>query len=673
VTDEEPSDTVHESDRRNEYDREREHPGAGQDSALAGLLRTLIEVEVARNELLIGVAHKLDTTTCILERISRNTCETVNEVHRQSAFHGTDCNCATDCTCSAACNCHNDGGCCTGAHGRHHRGHDHDHDHDHGHGHEDPYCVYEPCQPREPGGGTAVSLAGSAEPNRVYGAPFPPAVRDPNLSPEQRANTLRAPDVPQGPFRGFLTPGNDVAPLDFASGGSGGDPDPVVFGVHTTYGSVAAPLSTVAADVSGAESGNIVLVSGNWYATYSNDGGTTFTSVDPTTIFDNTADGGFCCDQIIQYAPSIDRFLWLMQFGSGADGKNRLRIASASPETVASSNCTSWTYWDLTSDALGVVTTAADAALTNPIHWLDYPNMSIGDGALYLSIDNVGNGASSPATGGRIVVRIPLQEIAAAGTVNYRYTDWANAGLAYAGHVSQNTGDQVYWAGHRNNSTMQVFNWPESSTSYSWRDVGVNNWPNGTLTSTAKNGNDWLTKAASFPKFGVIGATRRGNEVWFAWNSSNGTGASGGFNFPNANIQVVKLDPTNGYQRLDQFAIWNNGYAFAYPALATNDRQEVGIALGWGGTNDDANSAVGILGDFVVWFFEGSTASGTRWGDYITARQASPQTGLFAGFGYATLKDTTVTAGLRFDPFYVLFGRNSIINPGSGGIGRAPG
>jgi len=453
-----------------------------------------------------------------------------------------------------------------------------------------------------------------------------------------------------------------------SGGGSGDDPDPVVFGTYTSYGKVASPLSTIAADVSGAESGRIVLASGNWYAAYSTDGGSSFTSVDPTTIFDNTADGGFCCDQIIQYVPSIDRFIWLMQFGRGTNGKNRLRIAAASPESVATSNCTSWTYWDLTSDALGVVTTTADAALANPIHWLDYPNMSVGNQSLYISVDNVGNGGSSPATGGRIIVRVPLSEIAAGGTINFRFTDWAKAGRAYAGHITQNTGDEAYWAGHKNNSTMQVFNWPESSISYSWRDVGVANWPNGTLTSTAKDGNDWLTKAASFPTFGVIGAARRGNEVWFAWTASNGTGATGGFNFPNANVQVVKLDPGNNYHRIDQFAIWNNNYAFAYPALATNDRQEVGIALGWGGPNDDANSAVGILGDFVVWYLETSTASPTRWGDYITARQASPQTSLFAGFGYATLKDTTSTAGFRFDPFYVLFGRNSIVNPG-GGIG----
>ena len=121
--------------------------------------------------------------------------------------------------------------------------------------------------------------------------------------------------------------------------------------------------------------------------------------------------------------------------------------------------------------------------------------------------------------------------------------------------------------------------------------------------------------------------------------ASSGAGASGGFNFPNANVQVVSLDPTNNYKRLNQFAIWNNDYAFTY------------------------------LGDFVVWYPELSDISTTRWGDYVTARQASPQTSLFAGFGYAILKDSTVTAGLRFDPFYLLFGRNSIINPGGGGDG----
>jgi hypothetical protein len=634
-----------------------DHEGKGSLEEVSHLLKTLIEVELSQNEQLGRMSAKLDTTLCVLEHISKNTCETLNEVHEQTEFIAESIECRELCAPSQAkaLPCaekppaahHEPQDCCEKAKPQ-------------------PYCTYEPCEPREEEGGSAISRLGSVRPQHVFGAPFPPAVS--TDSPDDEANEVPAPKVPRGPFRGFLTPGKDIKPLDIKSGGGpeGGDPDPVVFGKYTVYGKVATPKSTVAADISGAESGSVVLATANKYIAYSTDAGTSFTSLDPTTIFDNTENGGFCCDQIVQYVPSIDRFIWLMQFSLGTDGKNRLRIAAASPETVSSSKCTSWIYWDLTSDALGITTTAAD--VTNGNHWLDYPNMSIGNNSLYISVDNVGNGGASPPTGGRIIVRVPLSEIQAAVTINFRFTNWADSGRAYASHVTQNTGDEAYWAGHKNNSTMQVFNWNESSTSYSWRDVGVYNWPNGTLSSIAKDNNDWLTKAASFPNFGVIGATRRGNEIWFAWTASKGAGASGSFNFPNANIQVVKLDPTNNYKRLDQFAIWNNDFAFAYPALATNDRGEVGIALGWGGKSFYANSAVGILGDFIVWYPELSDISTIRWGDYVTARQASPQTSLFAGFGYAILKDSTTTAGYRFEPFYILFGRNSIVNPGGGGI-----
>jgi hypothetical protein len=629
---------------------------------VARLLRTLIEVEVEQAEQLGRLSAKLETALCVLERISRNTCETLNATDELLE------------RCQKPCPpAHHHCGHERCGHEHHaHCGHEecgHEHHHHCGHEHErEPRCKYEPCERHGEEGGSRVSLTGTADPGRTFGAPYPPAERKP--PPEGRANKHPAPDVPRGPFRGFLVPGDEIQPLDIKSGGGGGGAggdDPVVFGKFTIYGTDSTAKSTTAADISGAESGSVVMATANRYVSYSTDSGDTFTSLDPTTIFDNTADGGFCCDQIVQYAPSIDRFIWLMQFSTGTDGKNRLRIAAASPETVVSSKCTSWTYWDLTSDGLGVTTTAADATAGN--HWLDYPNMAIGTNSLYLSVDNVGSGGATPPTGGRIVVRVPLSEIQAATTINYRYTHWEDGGVAYASHVSQNTGDEAYWAGNKNNSTLTVFSWNESSNTYFWRDVGVNNWPNSTLSSIAADGNDWLTKAASFPRFGVIGATRRGNEVWFAWMASNGAGASGSFNFPNANVQVVSLDPTSNYKRLNQFAIWNNDYAFTYPALATNDRGEVGIALGWGGKTFYANSAVGILGDFVVWYPELSDISTARWGDYVTARQASPQTSLFAGFGYAILKDSTVTAGLRFDPFYLLFGRNSIINPGGGGDG----
>jgi hypothetical protein len=361
-----------------------DHEGKGSSEEVSLLLRKLIEVELSQNELLARLSAKLDTALCVLEHISENTCETLNEVHEQTELIEASIECMELCALpeTKALKCFVKAPAA-----------DHEAQERHEKEKSKPLCTYEPCEPREEGGGSAESQLGSTQPQHVFGAPYPPAVR--TESPDERANEFPAPRVPSGPFRGFLTPGKDITPLDFRSGPEGDDP--VVFGKFTVYGKNATPKSAVAADISGAESGSVVLATANWYVSYSTDGGTSFTSLDPTTIFDNTEDGGFCCDQIVQYVPSIDRFIWLMQFSVGTNGKNRLRIAAASPETVSSSNCTSWTHWDLTSDALGITTTAADA--TNKIHWLDYPNMSVGNNSLYISADNVGNGGASPPAG----------------------------------------------------------------------------------------------------------------------------------------------------------------------------------------------------------------------------------------------------------------------------------
>jgi hypothetical protein len=307
-------------DKDNHHEHEKRHS-----DELNDLVRTLIEVQVANNELLAALNRKVDTAICVLEHISLNTCETLNEVHALAA-------------CKEACELcppPAEAVCCGKPPAPRQLPPP---------AKAEPPCKYEPCKPGEEGGGSDVSRPGSAPPQRTFGAPYPPAV-SPD-SPDSRSNSNPAPKIPRGPFRGFLAPGVAHAPLNFGSGGGGGaaGDDPVVFGVYTNSGGVAAPLSTVAADVSGAQSGNIVLATGNKYILYSFDGGGTFTTLNPTTVFDNTADGGFCCDQIAQYVPSIDRFIWLMQFATGANGKNRLRIAAASPESVNSSKCTSWTY-----------------------------------------------------------------------------------------------------------------------------------------------------------------------------------------------------------------------------------------------------------------------------------------------------------------------------------------
>jgi hypothetical protein len=166
-----------------------------------------------------------------------------------------------------------------------------------------------------------------------------------------------------------------------------------------------------------------------------------------------------------------------------------------------------------------------------------------------------------------------------------------------------------------------------------------------------------LTKLNNFPAFGVIGAARSGDSLWLAWSASKGKAGSSSFNFPNAHIRVAKID-IRTMKTTSEIQIWNNDYAFAYPALNANPKGEIGIVLGWGGKNDNANSAVGILGDFVVWFANGSDITTTRWGDYVSCRNAGSDSQRFAGFGYFIKKDTTRSSGYYFDPYYVLFGRN---------------
>lgn len=507
---------------------------------------------------------------------------------------------------------------------------------------------------------SAEARTATAESTQVSGAPFPPY----EIVGEARddRNEDRVPRAPIGPQRGLFTPTfQEFRLLELTSDPDeartrGGAANPVIFDRDTPFGN-RVTFTGIPPDMSGAMRDNVVLMTGNTFAALSTDGGNTFTALDPTTIFPsaptrdaagNLLDNGLCCDQVIQYAPSIDRFIWLMQFcGTGANclqGINKLRIASASPADIISSGGTAWTYWDFTSGLFN---------LGN----MDYPDMSLGSNFLYVSVDVVGQGL--------LVFRIPLAQIQNGGTIDINFTNPADSAVAYGGHVSQNTGDAVFWAGHVSTSRMRVFNWQENSGQYAWRDIDINSWQNSDYSSPCPDGTDWLNFLRGFPGSAVIGATRRlggGNfggsesEVYFAWTAARGGG------FPHPHVQIVQIDTAN-WSVTNQWQIWNPDHAFAYPCLATNTNQEIGISLGWGGNTFFANHAVGILGDFVVWFSEASDATLNRWGDYVSVRQASPKTALYAAVGYSVLNNTPPATGTRFNPRYVLFGRESDINP----------
>ena len=506
-------------------------------------------------------------------------------------------------------------------------------------GHDDDRCAFKvetpvTVPPAAPGNATLMN--GTTPSLTVTGASFPHIPAPQNFDEANESG----PPVPVGPF----------IPLKSVSGGTGPMPapkpnptdPPVAFGaidpLNLVSGSFNGDASTTA-EPSGGSSGNgIIFATTNWTADYSTDGGSTFTQLDPTTVFPNDA-VGYCCDQVVHYVPKIDRFIWLLQ-GNG------YRIASASPASLKSSGATAWTYWNLTPGFFGLTGS------------LDYPDMSVGDNDLYLSFDEVGTGL--------MVVRISLAQIQAGGTIFVEWTDPANGGSAYGGHVMQDTGNEAFWAGQNSTSQMRIFSLAEGSGTYFWRDVNIGSWSNSGMSSTTPDGNDFLTKLRNFPGNAAIGATRAfgpptqsgqfaSDGLWFAWSAGTDR------NFAQPHIEMVTLDRSNNFALAQQVQVWNSGYTFVYPALATNAcTGEVGMALEGGGNGNYENFLVGFWGDFVAYITTGSSVGTTRYGDYVTLRQdpTPSQNGeFFDAFGYGLNSPAAGQSGSQTDARYVQFGR----------------
>jgi hypothetical protein len=512
-------------------------------------------------------------------------------------------------------------------------------DHEHG---ARKFRVHTPVVVPPPSEGSAQAGTTQAPPQHVEGGRYPP--QPPRMDEEVNSGAPPVPTNPEVP--GTPTPtGTEpkAAPI--------GDPPAIKFDKNNPVGITGAGLgcsgdaAAACAEPSGASGNGVIFISANWRVAYSTDGGSTFKILDPTTVFPNDA-VGFCCDQIIQYAPSIDRFIWLLQ-GTG------YRLAMASPADIKNSNGTAWTYWNLTPGLFG--------KCTSP----DYPDLSVGDNSLYISWDA---GGGSGCSAGFQVVRTSLAGIKAGGTITLEFTDPANAPSSkiWGEHLTQNTGDEIFWAGHNGNTKLTVYSLKEGSNTYFWRDVGISSWANNAPTSTTPDNQDWLAKnfngpgGNSFPRNGIIGAARSGNQLWFGWSAGTDK------NFKQAHIEIVTLDRGNNFSKMQQVQVWNNSYAFAYPAFSSNAcTGELGMSFEYGGNGNYENHVVGFWGDFVAYVTTNSNVGTDRFGDYVTIRRAPPTRtdpgNLFTAFGFGVNKQTPPATGNKTDVRYVLFGRPSCI------------
>jgi uncharacterized repeat protein (TIGR01451 family) len=461
--------------------------------------------------------------------------------------------------------------------------------------------------------------SGQVQPKRVEGGGFPavPPDFDRFLNEEDEPFI-----VPTGPPRGNMQPQNNrydarfLKPKDPA--GSGDPQAPLFFREYDEIDDATPSAHRMVPEPSVAENGQTVMTTGNFWMSLSSDGGQNFTSVNPTTIFPQDY-GGFCCDQVLTYVPRYDLFVWLLQYSSSA-GRNAIRIAVQSTAAVRSSNGTSWTYWDFTNDIFA------------PSGALDYNDMSFGDNFLYWT-SSVGGGAN------RYVIRVPLQELSARGTVHFQFTGSTSA---FWSHVTQNGHTGVYWAGHVDNSTLRVYSMMDADGFYSWRGVSVNSWPNATMSSIAANGTDWLQDASW--KTYVRAAAVDSGSAYFAWNASSGGG------FPQVHVQIARIN-TSTWTLQSQMQIWNPDFAFAYPYFEFNTEGQLGMIVAFGGGPYNASSGVGVWGDFVIYYPRLSNVSQNTYGHYHTARRSGADGLQWVGAGYTHQADGTVL------PYYVRFSR----------------
>jgi hypothetical protein len=540
--------------------------------------------------------------------------------------------------------------------------------------------------PQAPGSATVNTNRGPT--NRTQG-PYPelpqPPQREGNENqpptPESSPHMV-FPKTPQ--FSGIKDPGIASYP-GIAQGGAVG------FVINTQNGGIA---NRFPPDPSGADSGgssNVVLSTGNLYIKYSTDGGKTFTTItNLSTVFGDSPDGGYCCDQVVNYIPSIDRIVWLVQTNQPTDAKgnvtggNRQRVAWAKATDIAANFYTAWTWFDVTSGFLG---------LGND--WLDFPDLSTANGHLYMAVDDA-------TKGGLVVTRISFadMQLAAGNTVSWDFTDPTKSTSAVGSHLTQNANVTMYWAGHNGTGKMTVFSWGDTSNTYNWRDVTNTTYSNSDYTSKDTDGQYWLDPrvkgdtvlgAAFKPFVGLVqpGSPQPPNQIWFAWTAARDN------NFAQPYVRMLFVDDQN-FNNVGEFETWNPNYVFAYPALAVNSQTaEVAISLMWGGGgNNYMNHAVGFPQDFLLYNTTASNvtftvnpvgatncddASGglvagrcTRSGDYLGLRRVGSSSGLFGTVGYEIdLNDSTKSTdclkapGCTQNERWVIFGRPGDVSPGA--------
>jgi hypothetical protein len=356
-----------------------------------------------------------------------------------------------------------------------------------------------------------------------------------------------------------------------------------------------------------AMSGKRMFVTGNWFASRSQDSGTSWSLLSPFTEFP-AGPGEFCCDQVVHYSKSARIWIWFLQYAEVA-GSNFVRIAVSKTGAAGS-----WTFWD-------VKPTDINPAWTGL--WFDYPDMAESTDHLYIS-SNVFD--SSDTWQRAVVLRFPLADLVAGGALSRQ--SWTTTQVASPRFAIGST-DTMWFASHGSSSTdLTIFSWPDDSPSVSEWDVSIGAWNESGYSSKGPGNAEWLSRADGR----ITGAWRSNGVLGFCWTAGPRAGR------PNPYIRCVRISEET-MDVIDEPDLWSENGAWAYPATAPNRRGAVGMTAFFGGPTHPAH-AVGSLDTTAGTWSMLIAATSThgppqgKWGDYLACRPhpSRPTSWVASGF-----------------------------------------
>lgn len=293
----------------------------------------------------------------------------------------------------------------------------------------------------------------------------------------------------------------------------------------------------------------------------------------------------------------------------------------------------------------------------------DFPRLALSTNALYLATNNVD--VARDRWAGAQVRRFNLDQLAdcAEATVDVlTLTDRQDRQRVLT--PVDGALDTMYLAVLQNQKSLRVFRWPEGSTRVTGRGVSVA--PASYADPDCRGGvnnQDWLEGAfapslVGFDLRGAVGAGR----LTFLWPVGPDR------LHPQAHVHAAVLRESD-FKVLNQPHLFHDTLCLGLPAIAPNDRGDLGLTIAAGGTRGGGGPAVkgfiGIDDDFtpgpgnfpIIFLTANAThnPADERFGDYFSIRRHNPCGLFWVATNYGLNTGTDVG---NVNARYLEFGRN---------------